>query len=70
MKKGLTTNDIISSGFPYSLTIGIWASAIVLLVGVFFGIIAALRQNKFVDRLLMFLSTPVSYTHLSSRALR
>ena len=57
MKKGLTTNDIISSGFPYSLTIGIWASAIVLLVGVFFGIIAALRQNKFVDRLLMFLST-------------
>ena len=28
-----------------------------LVVGVFFGIIAALRQNKFVDRLLMFLST-------------
>ena len=57
MKKGLTTNDIISSGFPYSLRIGVWASAIVLVVGVFFGIIAALRQNKFVDRLLMFLST-------------
>ncbi|MCI9146992.1 MAG: ABC transporter permease [Hungatella sp.] len=57
MKKGLTTNDIISSGFPYSLTIGIWASAIVLVVGVFFGIVAALRQNRFVDRLLMLLST-------------
>lgn len=57
MKKGLTTNDIIFSGFPYSLRIGVWASAIVLVVGVFFGIIAALRQNKFVDRLLMLLST-------------
>lgn len=57
MKKGLTTNDIISAGFPYSLTIGIWASGVILIFGVFFGIIAALRQNKFIDRLLMILST-------------
>ena len=40
MKKGLTTNDIISAGFPYSLRIGIWASMMVLALGIFFGIIA------------------------------
>ena len=57
MKKGITTNDIISAGFPYSLAIGIWASLIILGFGIFFGIIAALRQNKFVDRVLMVLST-------------
>lgn len=57
MKKGITTNDIISAGFPYSLAIGIWASLVILGFGIFFGIIAALRQNKFVDRVLMVLST-------------
>ena len=57
MKKGLTTNDIISAGFPYSLRIGIWASVMVLALGIFFGIIAALRQNKIVDRVLMILAT-------------
>ena len=30
MKKGITTNDIISAGFPYSLAIGIWASLVIL----------------------------------------
>ena len=57
MKKGLTTNGIISAGFPYSLRIGIWASVMVLALGIFFGIIAALRQNKIVDRVLMILAT-------------
>ena len=57
MKKGITTNDIISSGFPYSLKIGIWASVLVLVLGIFFGIIAALRQNKIIDRVLMILAT-------------
>ena len=58
MKKGITTNDIISAGFPYSLAIGIWASLVNFRFrNTFFGIIAALRQNKFVDRVLMVLST-------------
>ena len=57
MKKGLTTNDIISAGFPCSLRICIWSSVIVLALGIFFGIIAALRQNKVVDRVLMILAT-------------
>lgn len=56
-KKGLTTNEIIAAGFPYSLRIGVYASVIVVMAGVFFGIIAALRQNKLIDRLLMIFST-------------
>lgn len=56
-KKGLTTNEIIAAGFPTSLKIGMYATFMVLGLGVFFGIIAALRQNKFVDRFLMVLST-------------
>lgn len=57
MKRGLTTNEIIGAGFPFSLRIGLIASGLVLVVGVFFGIIAALRQNKFIDHLLMILAT-------------
>ncbi len=56
-KIGLTTEQIISSGFPYSLKIGGWASLFIIVVGIFFGIFAALRQNKFSDRLLMIIST-------------
>jgi oligopeptide transport system permease protein len=56
-KKGLTTNQIIAAGFPTSMRIGLSATLLVLFLGVFSGIIAALRQNKFVDRLLMILST-------------
>ena len=36
-EKGITTNDIISAGFPYSLAIGIWASLVILGFGIFFG---------------------------------
>ena len=57
LKIGLTTNEIIASGFPYSLRIGIYASGLIVLFGIAAGILAALRQNRFVDRLLMVLST-------------
>lgn len=57
MKIGLTTNEIIASGFPYSLRIGIYASGLIVLFGIAAGILAALRQNRFVDRFLMVLST-------------
>lgn len=56
-KRGLTTNEIIASGFPYSLRIGMYASIAVIVLGILFGLLAALRHNKFVDRFLMFLST-------------
>ena len=57
LKIGLTTNEIIASGFPYSLRIGIYASGLIVLFGFAAGILAALRQNRFVDRFLMVLST-------------
>ena len=57
LKIGLTTNEIIASGFPYSLRIGIYASGLIVLFGIAAGIRAALRQNRFVDRFLMVLST-------------
>ena len=57
LKIGLTTNEIIASGFPYSLRIGIYASGLIVLFGIAAGILAALRQNRFVDRFLVVLST-------------
>ena len=41
--------DIISSGLPYSLTIGFWAVVVASLVGVALGIAGALRRNGFTD---------------------
>lgn len=56
-KKGLTANEIIASGFPYSIRIGSIAIVLVVGLGILFGILAALRQNQFIDRLLMVVST-------------
>lgn len=56
-KIGVTTEQIIKDGFPYSLEIGAYASVLIIVFGVGFGIVAALRQNKLTDRVLMFLST-------------
>ena len=47
-KAGLTVNKVIADGFPFSLTIGIYASLVVVF---------ALRQNKLIDRFFMVLST-------------
>lgn len=55
-KTGLRTNDIIAAGFPFSLKIGVWASIVIIVLGIFFGILAALRQGRPIDRFLMFLS--------------
>ncbi|MCI9241936.1 MAG: ABC transporter permease [Lawsonibacter sp.] len=57
LKVGLSTNEIIAAGFPYSLRIGIFSSILIVSFGVMAGILAALRQNKMIDRLLMVLST-------------
>ena len=57
IKVGLSTDQIISAGFPYSLKIGIYSSGLIIVFGVAAGILAALRQNKLVDRFLMVLST-------------
>ncbi len=56
-KLGLTTNQIIAAGFPDSIRIGLFGSAIVVIGGVLGGVISALRQNKFTDRFTMVLAT-------------
>lgn len=56
-KVGLTTNRIIADGFPYSLIIGGWSSLFIIVVGIGFGIISALKQNKIPDRIMMIVST-------------
>lgn len=53
---GLTANEVIATGFPYSLKIGLWASGFVIVFGVLMGILSALRHNKFVDRFFMIIS--------------
>ncbi len=56
-KAGLTVNRVIGDGFPYSLRIGVVASVLVMVLGIVFGTISALRQNKFIDRFFMVLAT-------------
>lgn len=54
---GENVQDLIKKGFPISLQLGLVAIAVMLAVGVPAGIISALRQNKWQDRLAMFLAT-------------
>ncbi len=56
-RAGITVNKVIADGFPYSLTIGLYSSLIVVFAGIGFGVICALKQNKFIDRLFMVLAT-------------
>ena len=46
IKVGLSTNEIIAAGFPYSLRIGIYSSVLIIIFGIAAGILAALRQNN------------------------
>lgn len=56
-KVGLTVNEVIGAGFPYSLRIGGIATIIVLIFGISFGVIAALRQNSVIDKIFMVFAT-------------
>nr|WP_220096206.1 ABC transporter permease [Heyndrickxia shackletonii] len=44
-----TVNDIISTGFPISATLGLQAIVLALFFGLLLGIIAALNHNRFLD---------------------
>lgn len=50
-------SEIIASQFPYSARIGLAAFLIAIAVGVPAGLVAALRQNTWVDYLSLFLAT-------------
>ncbi len=47
--KDFTINELIAQSFPVSAEIGIWSFIVALLIGVGCGVIAALRQNSWID---------------------
>jgi oligopeptide transport system permease protein len=56
LKGGRTANEIIRDTFPVSIQLGLVAFVLALVTGVSLGILAALRQNTWVDYLTMLLS--------------
>ena len=55
--KDNTIAELIGKGLPYSITLGSYALLLALFGGVFIGTIAALRQNSFLDFLIMSIAT-------------
>lgn len=55
--QGRTVFDIISSGFPYSATIGCLSILLALSLGVTLGSVAALFQNRWPDKTALLFST-------------
>lgn len=55
--QGRTVNDLIADGFPKTAELGLVSVALALVVGIPFGMIAALKQGKWQDNAVMFLST-------------
>lgn len=56
-KIGTTVSEMIVAGFPKSGIVGLLASILIVLIGVPVGVISALKQNKPIDYLVMFLAT-------------
>ena len=54
--KDFTVNELISSGFPVSLTLGLSAILLSLFLGSFLGIIAAIKKNTIFDYTVMGIS--------------
>ncbi len=54
--KDFTVNELISSGFPVSLTLGLSAIILSLFLGSFLGIIAAIKRNTIFDYTVMCIS--------------
>jgi oligopeptide transport system permease protein len=56
LQGGRTANEIIRDTFPVSIQLGLVAFVLSLVAGIILGIIAALRQNTWVDYLTMLFS--------------
>lgn len=54
---GQDVSDIISRKFPYSLKLGLFASAIAIIFGTILGTISALKKNTGADRAIMVIVT-------------
>ena len=55
--RGREVIDIIGDGMKVSAKLGLLAAAIALAVGVVLGAVAALRRNKFIDKVIMVMTT-------------
>ncbi len=51
--KDYTVNELLAQSFPVSLELGLYAFAVALVLGVAFGVAAALKQNSWLDYVLM-----------------
>ena len=55
--EGRTVNEIIGYSLPVSAKLGVVATIFAMIIGVYLGIVAALHQGKWPDKLCMFIST-------------
>jgi oligopeptide transport system permease protein len=60
-KIGFTVNEIIAEKFPVSLRLGVVALGISLFFGVLLGMLAAVKRDKILDRVIMFV-TSIGYS--------
>ncbi len=51
--KDYTVNELLSQSFPVSMELGLYAFILALVLGLIFGVIAALKQNSWIDYVLM-----------------
>jgi oligopeptide transport system permease protein len=56
-KIGISVNDLVVEGFPQTAKVGFLAAIFIVIFGVPFGIISALKQNKPIDYFVMFMAT-------------
>jgi oligopeptide transport system permease protein len=56
-KVGVEVNDMIKDGFPTSAKVGGAASLFIVVLGIPLGLISALKQNKWQDYIVSFIST-------------
>ncbi|WP_338637335.1 oligopeptide ABC transporter permease OppB [Spirobacillus cienkowskii] len=56
-----TVNQLISQGFPVSLIIGAWAMTIAIIIGISIGLLAAYKQNSWID----YIASSISMTGIS-----
>lgn len=56
-KVGVSVNDLILGGIPATAKIGLFATILIIILGIPFGIISALKQNKSLDYTVMFFAT-------------
>lgn len=54
---GQTVNDMIGAGLPISAKIGLLASAVIIVLGIFMGVAAALFRDRWPDKLILVFST-------------